>query len=176
MTDERHRFVAALALVAALAAIGGAMVALAGNDQNDLSVAKTASARYQKLGVALGAGYGELRDAKKIACIAQPGSGGMGVHYVNSTLVKNAVIDARTPEALVYEPSASGMRLAALEYIVFAKTWKQASPPALFGRTFDYVAAGNRYGLPAFWALHAWLWKTNPSGTVMAWNPRVSCR
>jgi hypothetical protein len=24
--------------------------------------------------------------------------------------------------------------------------------------------AGNRYGLPAFYELHAWLWKDNPIG------------
>ena len=35
-----------------------------------------------------------------------------------------------------------------------------------------------RYKLPAFWALHAWIWQRNPSpfgGSFAAWNPRVSC-
>ena len=100
----------------------------------------------------------------------------MGVHYVNGKLVEDACSSTRRgPEALVYEPRGDGLRLAAAEYIVFESVWKKAEPPALFGRTFDYVAAGNRYGLPPFWALHAWLWKPNPTGTLMAWNPRVTC-
>jgi hypothetical protein len=37
------------------------------------------------------------------------------------------------------------------------------------------IPEGNRYGLPAFHALHAWIWKFNPSGTFAMWNPRVSC-
>jgi hypothetical protein len=45
----------------------------------------------------------------------------------------------------------------------------------LFGRTFDFVPAPNRFDIPAFYALHAWLWKPNPSGLLYAWNPSVSC-
>jgi hypothetical protein len=37
------------------------------------------------------------------------------------------------------------------------------------------VGAPNRYGLPAFYELHVWAWKTNPSGMFADWNPRVSC-
>jgi hypothetical protein len=33
----------------------------------------------------------------------------------------------------------------------------------------------NRYGLPPFYSLHAWIWKPNPSGILTPWNPRVSC-
>ena len=33
----------------------------------------------------------------------------------------------------------------------------------------------NRFGLPAFYSLHAWIWKHNPSGTFSMWNPNVSC-
>jgi hypothetical protein len=170
-----NRIVLALALFVTIAAVGGAAVALAGKNQSDLAAAKQATAGFRSVGSAETAGYAELRDAKKIACIDLPGSGGMGIHYVDGDLVKDAVLDPRRPEALVYAPSGKALRLAALEYIVFAKAWKQSTPPALFGRTFDYVAAGNRYGLPAFWALHAWVWDPNPSGTVMAWNPRVTC-
>ncbi len=34
---------------------------------------------------------------------------------------------------------------------------------------------GNRFGLPAFYSLHAWIWKHNPSGTFEPWNPQVQC-
>ena len=33
----------------------------------------------------------------------------------------------------------------------------------------------NRYGIPAFYALHVWAWKSNPHGVFVDWNPRVSC-
>jgi hypothetical protein len=170
-----NRLVVALALAAAAAIVGTAAAAVFNTDSTDLATAKAATVRFHALGSATAAGYAELRDAEKIACIDLPGTGGMGVHYVNSSLVGDARLDPAKPEALVYVPKGNRMSLAALEYIVFAKAWKSGTPPAMFGRTFDYVPAGNRYGLPAFWALHAWVWKTNPAGPVMAWNPKVTC-
>jgi hypothetical protein len=65
----------------------------------------------------------------------------------------------------------------ALEYVVFQDAWDatHTTPPELFGREFELVPAGNRYGLPPFYELHAWLWKHNPSGMFADWNPRVHC-
>jgi hypothetical protein len=171
---KTKRILAAAFAAAVLGASGTA--ALAGSDTSSLAKAKAATAGFRSVGAAVTAGYGELRDAKHIACIAMPGMGAMGIHYVNGTLVKDAVLDPRRPEALVYEPTTGGKRLVALEYIVFAKAWKQSTPPSLFGKRFDYTAAGNRFGLPAFWSLHAWIWKHNPAGTLTPWNPQVSCR
>ena len=37
------------------------------------------------------------------------------------------------------------------------------------------MPAGNRYNLPDFYELHAWIWKHNPSGMFEDWNPTVSC-
>lgn len=104
----------------------------------------------------------------------------MGDHYANGALLLDGgVIDAAAPEALVYEQRENGsFKLVALEYLVFQADWEEAgntSPPELFGRTFDFVASPNRYGLPPFYALHAWLWKPNPSGLLHAWNPNVTC-
>jgi hypothetical protein len=45
----------------------------------------------------------------------------------------------------------------------------------LFGQTFHLVGSPNRYGIPAFYELHVWAWKYNPSGMFYEWNPRVSC-
>lgn len=95
---------------------------------------------------------------------------------VNTSLL-DSTIDATKPEALVYEERKHDrLKLAAVEYVVFASAWTGAAPPALFGQTFDFVAEPNRYGLPAFYALHAWIWKKNPSGILYAWNPKVDCR
>jgi hypothetical protein len=29
--------------------------------------------------------------------------------------------------------------------------------------------------VPAFYSLHAWVWKRNPAGTFAMFNPRVTC-
>jgi hypothetical protein len=56
--------------------------------------------------------------------------------------------------------------------------WDKANTraPWLFGQKLKLVKAPNRYGLPDFYELHVWLWKTNPRGVFDDWNPRVSCR
>ena len=140
--------------------------------------ARQATARYHHVDHAEAAGYGRFLDAQGIACIELPGTGAMGVHYVNGSLVGDAVLDPRRPEALVYEQRGNNMHLVALEYIVFKSVWEGAGnlePPRLFGRQFDFTDSPNRYGIPAFYALHAWAWKGNPSGDFFAWNPRVDC-
>ena len=45
----------------------------------------------------------------------------------------------------------------------------------LFGHEFNFTDAPNRYGLPPFYSLHAWVWKDNPAGTFEMWNPSVHC-
>ncbi|MGZ4333343.1 MAG: hypothetical protein ACXVRJ_03625 [Gaiellaceae bacterium] len=147
------------------------------------AAAKSATAKFTSLAVAKKAGYGLLKDKQGIACIAMdpmPGMqmGAMGVHYANSTLVGDGKLNATTPEALVYEPLAGGkLRLAALEYVVLKAAWAKGHrfAPALFGHSFSLTPAGNRFGLPAFYSLHVWLFKHNPSGEFAMWNPAVSC-
>jgi hypothetical protein len=138
--------------------------------------AKVSTARFHDLDQAIAAGYGvRVLDAAGIECIAHATEGAMGVHMLNPSLL-DGTVDAAAPEVLVYEPTKDGtLKLVALEYLVFEAAWAGAEPPSLFGREFDYVASPNRYGIPAFYALHAWIWKPNPSGILHAWNPRVSC-
>jgi hypothetical protein len=155
-----------------------APAAAAASESNDLHTARSATEAYRNIDTAVAGGYALLTDAAKIACIDKPGVGGMGVHYVKGSLVGDGAVSAATPEALVYEPTTDGKpRLVAVEYVVFQDAWDAAhsSPPSLFGRHFMLVPAGNRYGLPAFYELHAWIWKQNPSGMFSDWNPHVSC-
>jgi hypothetical protein len=143
-----------------------------------LDAARRATAKFRKIAVAQAAGYGLLTDAAGIACIDNPGVGGMGVHYVKSALVGDGKVRATKPEALVYEPRPNGkMRLVALEYVVFQAAWDahHRKPPRLFGQKFELVGAGNRYSLDPFYELHAWVWKHNSRGMFDDWNPRVSC-
>ena len=161
-------------VVAVLPLLAAAGVAVASGVFRD---AREATHRFQDVDVAIAAGYDlRLPDLTGATCILEPGQGGMGVHMVNTSLL-DGVIDAEHPEALVYDEKGHGhLKLAAVEYVVFESAWTGAHKPSLFGREFDYVPAGNRYGLPAFYALHAWIWKNNPSGVLYAWNPKVDCR
>ena len=137
-----------------------------------------AATKFRNLQRAENAGYGFFTDTAGIACIAMPGMGAMGVHFVNSTLVGDPTEQVRHPEAMVYRIDDKGvLRLAAAEYVVIASAWDatHAKRPQLFGHRFMLTPAGNRYGLPAFYSLHAWAWYHNPAGRFAMWNPRVTC-
>ena len=86
--------------------------------------------------------------------------------------------NALHPEAMVYQPiPGHPLRLVAVEYVVFKAAWAKTHTgrPRLFGQTFMLSPAGNRFGLPAFYSLHAWIWKNNPAGMFEMWNPNVTC-
>ncbi len=164
----------------AVALLAPAPAAVAGSHGHDgVSKARAGTARFHSLGAATRAGYEILPDAEGITCIDNPGVGGMGTHYVNGDLVADPTVRSAAPEALIYERGRNGrMRLVAVEYVVLQAAWHDAgnsSPPRLFGRTFVLVDEPNRYGLPAFYELHAWIWKDNPRGMFDDWNPRVTC-
>jgi hypothetical protein len=146
---------------------------------NELSNARAGTARYHNVETARAAGYGLFKDAAGIACIDKAGVGAMGIHYVNGQQVGDPTENAATPEAVVYEPTSNGrLRLVALEYVVLKADWEAAgndAPPSLFGEEFMLVPSPNRYGLPDFYALHAWIGKHNPSGMFAMWNPFVHC-
>jgi hypothetical protein len=171
-----------LALVAAVCAVVAvpmlANLASADNEHSLAAITKAATARYHDLDVAKADGYALLPDAAGITCIDNQPVGGMGVHYAKSSLVGDPSIDPEHPEALVYAPNADGkLKLAALEYVVFKDAWDatHSSPPSLFGRDFDLTPFPNRFGLPAFYSLHAWVWEPNSAGLLQPWNPRVHC-
>jgi hypothetical protein len=154
-------------------ALGSIAYAAAG--RADVQAAVPATAAFHDLDKARAAGYTfELPQLSGETCVEEPGVGGMGVHLVNTTLL-DGTIDVREPEVLVYERRNGKLKLAAVEYVVFEADWDGGDAPELFGRAFDHVPEPNRYGLPAFYALHAWIWKPNPAGLLEAWNPRVHC-
>jgi hypothetical protein len=160
------RAVATLALVLGLAGTataheGGAMVAGANPLADSV---RDANARFVDVSVAVGEGY------SPIPCVSGIEGGAMGIHYVNSSLIEDEVIDIGKPEAIMYEPGPNGaMELVAVEYIT------PKGPAELGGHLFSFVGAPNRYGLPAFYELHVWAWRDNPTGTFADMNPTVSC-
>ena len=163
----------AVAAIVVLAAATAASAHAATLDQ-----VRRATAPYRQLNVAKAAGFGLLKDAAGIHCISEPGMGAMGVHYVNGDLVGDDSVNALHPEAMVYQPiPGHPLRLVAVEYVVFKAAWAKTHTgrPHLFGQTFMLSPAGNRFGLPAFYSLHAWIWKHNPAGMFEMWNPNVTC-
>jgi len=170
--------VARLLIATALAAtlVGVTLAGVMAAPVDDLSAAKAATARFNSVTQADRGGYGLPPGGPLHECIASfDGTGAMGFHLINGSLL-DGVIDAAAPEALVYAPDKNGkLKLVALEYVIFADAWTAATPPTLFGEEFMFTAAPNRYEIPAFWALHAWIYEGNPSGTFAAFNPAVSC-
>lgn len=173
-----------------LAALAPAAAAAPGHDAGragggDLTTARQATAQYHRLEVAVdaeGPVHGLLREGTPLhECIASldPAMpGGMGYHFINFAAL-DAGLDPAVPEVLVYEPTKNGgMRLVAVEYVVFEEAWTEAGnaeAPWLFGREMTYVGYPNRYELSAFYQIHVWLWKSNPHGMFADHNPRVSC-
>ena len=144
----------------------------------DASGIRAATARFHDVAAAEAAGYALLADAAGITCIADPEAGAMGVHYANGELVTAGAVDALAPQVLVYEPGAdAALHLVGVEYVVFQEGWDKEhdAPPVLFGEEFMLTPAENRYGLPAFYSLHAWVWGFNPDGEFAMWNRQVSC-
>jgi hypothetical protein len=92
----------------------------------------------------------------------------MGLHYLNESLMDD-VVDITTPEALVYELDADGeiTGLVAHEYIVPVEAWTGTEPPRLFGMEF------HQHPVLPLWVMHAWIWKDNPSGMFVDFNPKV---
>ena len=126
-----------------------------------------ATARYHNVEQALADGYIPVS-----GCVALPGVGAMGIHYLNPALASDLTVDPLTPEVLLYAPSGNGLRLVGVEY--FVANVGQAHP-SLFGRQFDGPMAGHEPGMPEHYDLHVWLWQANPAGMFAAWNPSLSC-
>jgi hypothetical protein len=145
-----------------------------------LVAAFTATAPFHSVEAAKRAGYTVLfQDRLGFTCITDlgtPSQGAMGFHYVNPANIGST--DPSRPAAVLYEPDRHGrLHLVALEYLVVEP--QQQHAPVLFGQPFMFTPAGdasvNRFMPDAFYSLHAWLWKHNPSGPFAMWNPRVSC-
>lgn len=142
-------------------------------DSRLIAEVRAATAGFRDFSGIEDAGYGKFLD-----CFVNNDIGGMGQHYVNGDLVGDDVLDPMQPEALVYEPTEDGeMILVAFEYLVFADVWdpdnEGREAPMLFNREFHLKT--NIPDTPPVWALHIWLWTSNPDGVFADYNPLVFC-
>ncbi len=125
---------------------------------------KAATARFHSTVQATRAGYAEAS-----GCVAAPGLGGMGFHWVDQGRV-DPVFDPLEPEAVLYAPRKNGrLELVAVEYIVI----DVGQPaPTFDGHPFD--VGGTPVPVP-HWSLHLWVHRANPAGVFTPFNPDVSC-
>jgi hypothetical protein len=138
-----------------------------------VQVVRDVTARFKDVTVAEAEGYG-----LQFGCVSGDDGGAMGLHYVNFPLVLDGELDATRPEIVIYEPTRDGrVRLIGADYLVLADAWhaKNPGPPQLMGQLLHLFEAPNRFGLPAFYTLHVWAWKENPTGTFVNWHSNVSC-
>jgi hypothetical protein len=137
-----------------------------------VQLVRDATQAYINVNSATAAGYSQF-----LGCVSGPDHGAMGVHYVNTTLYGDGLIDVTHPEALIYEPSNGKLTLVGAEYIVDATTWlaSHTGPPVLEGQVFNYVDSPNRFNIPSFFELHVWAWRDNPQGSFVDWNNAVTC-
>jgi hypothetical protein len=138
-----------------------------------IKVVRDATQRFQDVSVAEAAGY-----QLQFGCVSGSDFGAMGMHFVNSALVGDGIIDATRPEIVIYEPQPNGrLRLIGADYLVLADAWNatHSGPPQLMGQLFHLFDSPNRFGLPAFYTLHVWAWKENPTGAFVNWHSNVSC-
>jgi len=139
-----------------------------------VQIVRESTERFKDPAVAEGEGY-------KLAfgCVSGPDYGAMGLHFVNMNLVGDPALDPMRPEIVIYEPLPSGrLRLIGADYLVLASAWDAVhpgEPPQIMGQLLHLFEAPNRFGLPAFYTLHVWAWKENPTGTFVNWHANVSC-
>jgi len=148
--------------------------------QDDLAEVRWATAKFHRVEAAVRAGYelGYLNGAGIriiTGCIAHPTAGAMGFHYFNKALVDDMKVDPLQPEGLVYAPGPKGqLQLVAVEYVVPGPGSNPAGPsgvtPSVLGMPMHIL-------VPAVgWYIHhAWVWRDNPTGMFMDWNPKVVC-
>src|SRR5579862_8815096 len=147
-----------------------------------LAAARIATAKYvSNLNLAKENGYGII--TKMIP--------NMGYHYMNP---KIAGFNVTKPPILVYEHTAGGYQLGALEWVFTSKPAKPPLPGAKYGsfgagchyKDGTYVPAAAQSACPTtspqtgaafnFWhplliTMHVWLWYPNPSGLFASTNP-----
>lgn len=174
-----------------------AMAAVA--DDYDLDELRNAVMKYKDVEVALAEGYipdpsGHCIDAAAEGLPAE--WGGMGLHYLNPALLgitgdtprvagTGTHTDFRRPAVLLYEPQEDGsLELVGIENLVFIAGWEasgNSAPPVLNGRTWDRMAddpataADEAHGFEPHYDQHVWLYRENPAGELMPFNPNVSC-
>jgi hypothetical protein len=122
--------------------------------------------------------------------------GAMGIHFIHPALLEITGTEPRVdgmsthtdwtrPSVLIYEPQADGsLELVAVENLVFEKAWDASARTeelVLNGRGWDHMAddpatpGDEAHGFMPHYDQHVWLYRENPMGDLMPFNPAVTC-
>ena len=164
----------------------------------DLDEMRAAVEKYKDIEVAKAEGY-ITPDNHCVSAAAEglPAElGAMGIHYIHPAKLEITGTDPRVdgnstytnwmePAILIYEPQADGsMELVAVENLVFQAAWEASGKTeelVLNGRAWDHMAddpateGDEAHGFMPHWDQHVWLFRENPMGTLMPFNPNVTC-
>lgn len=166
----------------------------------DLAELRLATERFRDVETALAEGYipDPFNTCETADMLGQPAElGAMGIHYFRPDLLgitgppnprvsgTGTHTDFLTPGVLIYEPQADGaLELVALENLVFAAPWQaagHADPPSFHGVPYDHMAddpatpVDEAHMFEPHYDRHVWLYRDNPNGTFVPFNPNVSC-
>lgn len=168
-------------------------------DDYDLDALRTAAEKYKDVNVALAEGYIPDPSGHCVSAAAEglpPEWGAMGIHYLNPAVLKitgdtprvdgmSTHTDFMAPAILLYEPQEDGsLELVGIENLVFEKAWMgmgHSGPPMLNGRMWDHMAdnpdtdGDEAHGFMPHFDQHVWLFRENPAGDLMPFNPNVTC-
>ena len=172
----------------------------AGPGEPTLQELRKLTDRFQDVKVALAEGY--IRDpfdmCDTAAMMGRPAAqGAMGVHYFRPDLLgiteppsprvkgNGTHTDFHTPSILIYEPQADdSLKLVAVENLVFVDAWRAAghtSPPTFQGVPYDLMIddpkteVDEAHMFAPHFDRHVWIYRENPNGVFMPFNPAVSC-
>lgn len=164
----------------------------------DLDELREVVAKYKDINVALEEGY----ISPDNHCVSAEGEGlppelgAMGIHYIHPALLEITATEPRVdgnathtdwmrPSILIYEPQADGsMELVAVENLVFEAAWEASGKTedlVLNGRNWDHMAddpatpGDEAHGFAPHYDQHVWLFRENPMGELMPFNPSVTC-
>jgi len=168
-------------------------------DDYDLDALRAATEKYKDVNVALAEGFIPDPSGHCVSAAAEglPAEwGGMGIHYLNPALLQitageprvdgmSTYTDFMKPAILLYEPQADGsLQLVGIENLVFEAAWKAAghdAAPMLNGRNWDHMAddpntpGDEAHNFMPHYDQHVWLFRDNPAGALMPFNPNVTC-
>lgn len=172
MQDITRRRALKAAGVTGLAVSGMGLASARGDSdvKKKLAELREATAKYHDLDVAKEDGYSFGEEEH---CVSNPeGEGAMGFHAGNFSKIGYGT-DHTDPEVLVYEQRGNKKHLVACEFLVIAE-----EAPTMFGQEMHLFIPADHPANPfedPGWALHAWVWKNNPNGMFVDFNPNVSC-
>lgn len=165
----------------------------------DLDQLREAVSKYMDVNVAIAEGY-ISPDNMCVSAAAEglPAElGAMGIHFIHPGLLQITATEPRVngnstytdwtqPSILIYEPQADGtLMLVAVENLVFEEAWmatgRSTDELVINGRAWDHMAddpatpGDEAHGFMPHYDQHVWLFRDNPMGTLMPFNPNATC-